>query len=344
MIDNIKISIIIPVYNSEKFLNNTIESIIKQNLKNVELILINDCSTDSSGNICEFYKRNFKWIKYIELKENKGVGHARNIGLDMATGDYIHFIDSDDTLVENSYDKLFRNLNNNKIDLVTTGSNIIENNKIIEIRNIDENIFLNNINEIGKYLDNFELKDKDRVLNVIWNKLYSTDIIKRNNLRFDEEINLGEDFIFNCNYFKYINTFMESNICMYNYYKRYTGNLTTKFRLDVLSRRKRIYKEWTDLYNYYNLLNCDKKRKFEKIEGFLMYHSLYTIFSKNCNLNQKEKKQFLDEMIADEHINFVLKYKEKGIEYKYIKNKNINKLYNYMKIKISIKKIINKFI
>ena len=75
-----------------------------------------------------------------------------------------------------------------------------------------------------------------------------------------------------------------------------------------------------------------------------MYHSLYTIFSKNCNLNQKEKKQFLDEMIADEHINFVLKYKEKGIEYKYIKNKNINKLYNYMKIKISIKKIINKFI
>ena len=71
-----------------------------------------------------------------------------------------------------------------------------------------------------------------------------------------------------------------------------------------------------------------------------MYHSLYTIFSESCNLSQREKKQFLNEMINDKHIEFVLKYKCKGLEHKYIKNKNINKLYNYMKIKINIKKLI----
>ena len=270
MKDSIKVSIIIPVYNSEKFLKKTIESIIEQNFNGIELILINDCSTDSSGYICESYKERYNWIKYKDLKQNKGVGYARNLGLEIANGEYIHFVDSDDTLVENTYNRLFEILNNKKFDLISAATNIIENNKIVERRSIGKTVVLDNANKIGKYIDTFELKDKDRVLNVIWNKLYSLEIIKKNNLKFDEKINLGEDFIFNCNYFKHINSFIESDTFIYNYYKRNIGSLTTKFRLDVLSRRKRIYREWLDLYNYYNLLN-DKKRRIFNV-SFIIHH------------------------------------------------------------------------
>ena len=99
-------SVVIPVYNSEKFLKKTINSVIKQKNNNTELIIVNDNSTDKSKNICLYYKKKFDFIKLINNKKNLGVGYCRNLAIKNTKGKYIIFLDSDDVLIENSLNKL----------------------------------------------------------------------------------------------------------------------------------------------------------------------------------------------------------------------------------------------
>ena len=112
-----EISIIVPVYNVEKYLSQCIESIINQNYKNIEIILVNDGSTDKSGDICDSYSLKDNRIKVIH-KKNEGVSIARNTGLKVATGEYIAFVDGDDFVHEYIYTKLINIINNSKYDLV----------------------------------------------------------------------------------------------------------------------------------------------------------------------------------------------------------------------------------
>lgn len=112
-----KISIIVPVYNVEKYLSQCIESIINQNHKNIEIILVNDGSTDKSGDICDKYSLKDNRIKVIH-KKNEGVSIARNTGLKVATGEYIAFVDGDDLVDKDIYTRLINVINNSKYDLV----------------------------------------------------------------------------------------------------------------------------------------------------------------------------------------------------------------------------------
>ena len=104
-------SIIIPIYNSEKFLRTSINSIIKQKIKNIEILLINDCSSDKSLKICNIYKKKYKFIKVINNKKNVGVGNCRNIGIKAALGKYLIFLDSDDSLMTKSITYLNKYIN-----------------------------------------------------------------------------------------------------------------------------------------------------------------------------------------------------------------------------------------
>ena len=107
--DKAKISVIVPVYNTEKFLNNCIESILNQTHKNLEVIIIDDGSTDNSPAICDEYAKKDSRVKVIH-KENGGVSSARNAGLDIASGEYIGFIDGDDVIEPDMYHFLLANL------------------------------------------------------------------------------------------------------------------------------------------------------------------------------------------------------------------------------------------
>jgi len=112
---NYKISTIIPVYNQEKHIEKALNSVINQTFKPYEIIIINDASTDKTQEKCKEFKMSYNNIKIIDLKENQGVSNARNIGIDNATGDYIHFMDSDDVIEK---------------DLIITGTKYNENDKI----------------------------------------------------------------------------------------------------------------------------------------------------------------------------------------------------------------------
>lgn len=337
-----KISVVIPVYNAERTIIRTLESIVNQSVKPYEVILINDCSTDNTKTVCENFSKKYDYIRVYSLLENGGVSKARNKGIELANGNYIHFIDSDDTITEDTYLKLYKVINEFQYDLVTTGTNFIINNSKHTKRNVKEDIYCKNINEISNYFYRFTADDKERVLNVVWNKIYKKSIIIENNIEFNENINLGEDFLFNCEYIKKIKNLIEIKDCLYNYYFNQPNNLTSKFRTDILSRRKKIYNELVEFYKFYKIYDKKNEKFLLKYEGKMMYYSLLTVFSNNCNISKTEKIMFLKDILNDKHVLVVNHYLRFGIEKFFINLKKEKSLYNYMKLKQDVKLLLKK--
>ena len=171
-----KISVIIPVYNSSTYLRKCLDSVVNQTLKDIEIIIINDGSTDDSKNIIEEYTGKYKNIIFID-QENKGIGKTRNIGIKRATGEYITFVDSDDYIKENMLEEYYKYARKHNFDLVI-GSYIKKiNNKEI--------IFENNKFKTGN------VKTTPQILYLIeygpWAKLYKRELLTNNNIYFDEK-------------------------------------------------------------------------------------------------------------------------------------------------------------
>lgn len=179
---NIKVSVIIPVYNSEKLLNQCMDSVCNQTLKDIQIICIDDGSTDNSLEILNEYEKKDSRIIVLS-QENSGAGIARNKGINMVKGDYIAFVDSDDWIEENALEKLYDNIRNNDSDMVLFNS--IEHKPNNEFR---KRIYLKKDSSIdyNNYTFDYHL-NKNFVMNgmfVIWSKFYKTSFIKDNNIRF----------------------------------------------------------------------------------------------------------------------------------------------------------------
>ena len=123
--NKIKVSVIVPIYNTEKFLRKCIESIVNQTLQEIEIILINDGSTDNSHNICLEYTEKYpEKIRYINNK-NIGCSATRNLGIELANGEYIAFVDSDDYIEKEMYEEMYTKTLKEKSDIVICGFNYI---------------------------------------------------------------------------------------------------------------------------------------------------------------------------------------------------------------------------
>lgn len=308
-----KISIIMPIYNSEKTLNNTISSVMNQSFKDFELILINDGSTDESELICKEFTTKYNNIIYKKIKNN-GVSNARNVGIEIATGDYVSFIDSDDTYEKDTLENLYNAINIDKADLVIAGYKRINitNNKIV-VKSIENNTYSKK--EFNKII---EKSQSNNLFNQLWNKIYKLEIIKHNKILFDTSLSLGEDYKFNLEYIKSINYIVSSDKIVYNYINSDSG-LNTKYRknrLDInmhnMEILEKIYKE-----EKYNLDYINKKYIITLISGL-----------KNIcqNPNKKEIRKDLKSFVENN------KFKEK------ISN-NVNLKYKIMASVLKIKNI-----
>lgn len=183
-----KVSIIIPVFNVEKYIKKSIESIIGQNYSNLEIILIDDGSTDKSGEICDYYCKIDDRIKVIHQK-NQGVGKARNVGLMNATGEYITFLDPDDFIDTNMYRNMVELLERGKGDIVCSAYNLV----------LEDKIKFGKCRHYTKYgIDAFKLLlEEDYYTTSVWNKIFKRNVIINNNeiKFFPEDIKVGEDMI-----------------------------------------------------------------------------------------------------------------------------------------------------
>ena len=291
-----KISIIIPVYNAEQYIDNCLKSLIGQTYKNIEIILVDDGSKDSSYDICLEYSKKYSFIKIFH-KTNGGPSSARNLGISKASGDYICFVDSDDTVAENYVEKLVEN----SADLVAGGfieiyGEIRKNIKICDaIQKFDnEEIYI-------KFL---EASESD-IFNSPGCKLYNKQIIERNNLKYDESLKMGEDLIFNIHYLKYCKSLVIIPECLYYYNKNVLESLTKKFEFSRWNTEKIIYHEYKKIYEINNLYSNYRS----KIDCMLLLGAKKTIYILcTSNIKYSDSKKYIKKIINDNEIKEVIKY------------------------------------
>lgn len=199
-----KYSIIVPVYNAQKNLKECLDSVLRQK-GDFELILIDDFSTDNSRDILSEYEK-IDGVSVIYQPQNGGVSKARNTGIEKASGEYLIFIDSDDLVADDFLEIIEKNLDSTT-NLLSYGDfdYVFENdvNVLTKPSNMNVKVTPSEIATESEWKD-FLLKS---FFASPWSKVYKTDIVKDNNLRFDEECVCFEDLIFNLNYCKYISTF-----------------------------------------------------------------------------------------------------------------------------------------
>lgn len=183
------ISIIIPIYNADKYLSDCIDSLLSQTYNNLEIILVDDGSTDNSGKICDDYAKKDKRIKVIH-KQNGGVSSARNQGLDIAKGDYIAFVDPDDYVLPDMYKTLLRVIQNTNTDIVICGSTTTD----IHGTTCKSYFPTNNNFVYSKFVDWFQDFIEYGNLQVVWNKLFKKNILIGHS--FDTDLVRAEDVNF----------------------------------------------------------------------------------------------------------------------------------------------------
>ncbi len=307
------ISIIVPIYNAENYLDKCIESLLNQTKKEIEIILINDGSTDNSEKIIKSYKD--KRIKYFK-NENQGIGKTRNFGIEKAKGKYLMFVDSDDYIDKNMAKLMFDKAFSNSLDMV-----VCDYYKVINNENIEEK------------LPSFKpttLKNSPNLLYDInlspWNKIYKTSLVKDNNIRFVEDLKY-EDAPFVIETLDKANRIGKVNKCL-NYYVIHGNSETTV-------RDKRVF----DI-----LKIVDKIRKYFKGKDYIKesLDKLTVRMITNYTIQQrvqKDKKigmqfieesfKYLNQEVSDYKNNKY--YQSRGILKRTIeKNKILTKIYVYL--------------
>lgn len=341
---NPKISIIVPIYNVESYLANCIESILNQTFKDFELILINDGSTDKSLEICMGYKKLDSRVIVID-KENEGVSLARNIGIKIASGDYITFVDPDDDIEANMYETLINISLENDADVVVCSFKFIDE-TINEVKTYDiwqsKNLIVKK-EEIAKEIIPKILSFENVYgygIFAVWNKLYKKDIFKQNNLYFDEKRSHGEDKKLNLNIIMNISRMVFINKPLYNYYIRDRKSLTKALNTNLYSNileDKQIYINICSKYGY---------RKFidNIIQNYLNLSIQYMLNIAESDLSNKDKNRIIFNIMNDKTFyENISKYNYSNRFYKLIKNSCKAKMSNIFIIYVKLLKLKEKF-
>ncbi|MCL2221365.1 MAG: glycosyltransferase [Oscillospiraceae bacterium] len=217
---NHKISVIIPCYNVEEYVEKCLESVLSQTYENLEVIVVNDGSTDSTADIINLFLSD-KRVKYID-QTNSGVTAARNRGIEAATGEILTFVDSDDWLELDMYEKLCSAFIAEKADVAVCDYNLIFDDRVdIKYSSMaDEAVDIIAPDYFVKYCC------KAKPNNYIWTRLYKADIVKKSGIRF-EHYKLGDDTLFNFKLLPYMKRAVHISPGMYNYLQRSNSNIFT---------------------------------------------------------------------------------------------------------------------
>ena len=236
-----KVSIIVPVYNGEKVLNRCVDSILAQDYKDIEIILVDDGSKDNSFQIISEYAKNDSRVVPIH-KKNSGVSSTRNIALSLAKGKYIQFVDVDDFLPFDSTKLLVRAMEEDDSDMVIADFYRVINEKASKKGSIKKGGVITR----NEYADKMLLTPADFYYGVLWNKLYKKEIIDTYHVQMDENISFSEDAIFNLQYLVHVNTISVLKNPVY-YYVKTEGSLVAQ-NLNI----ENAVKMKTTVIKYYN--------------------------------------------------------------------------------------------
>lgn len=301
-----KLSIIIPVFNVEKYIRRCVESIYAQNYEDIEVILIDDGSSDNSGKICDELASKDSRVKVIHT-ENSGCSSARNLGISLATGKYICFIDSDDEWLPLTLNKLLKK-SDDEYDVIIYGAKTVDvKGNILGYERAGKENAYKGQEEVKEFLKSLSPGDKGWGLNYIWNRLYKTDVIKKNNILFNTKLNLGEDFVFNCEIMKHISSIYVSDELLYCYYKYFQNQLTMRFRENELERRDYMFEVHKNLYCFYKIYDEYKINCYIE-EGIVTHYSIMKTTYVDCKLGMRDTVKYIESFLKSEHYVALMEY------------------------------------
>lgn len=292
---DILISIIVPVYNVEKELPKCIESLLNQTYENIEIILVNDGSTDTSCIICDEYAKRDSRIRVIH-KDNGGLSDARNTGINISKGEYLLFVDSDDNIEVDSCERFIKALDKRKVDIVVGEARRIEGNDIYYLMH-------------SNLIDGKEYSSKEYIKLAIqaleWYapscfNMYNRDFIIKNSLMFKKGI-LHEDMQILPKMFLKAQKIVYMKYCFYNYEIREGSITQSKNKTRNIESLLEIYKEWKVTFDEEDDIELKKL-----LYGFLIKQYLFGI--REFNINNTEYLKLLNNKFL---FKYALNYREK---------------------------------
>lgn len=328
-------SIIMPVFNTEKYLDKAINSILNQTFKDFELILIDDCSKDSSYDVCLKYAKQDNRIFLIKNNINIGVSFTRNRGLEVAKGIYVTFIDSDDYIAFNLLEEVYKKLNSTKeiIECLKYGvmeEYFIKDKLKYQKKCTAREFFSMNRKEIQNEVLNLELIP---LFGYSCNSFYYLKIIKDNNIKF-EKYSMNEDFVFNVKYFSVIKKFCFMDFIGYYYAKRGNNSLSSKKQDKYYDLHMMKIKLFLNMCNEINNLTSQNK----KIIFWMYTRFVYSTIERNLN-NSKYIINLINRIKSDElYKQFLL------VEFKKISKKQALMIFCLKHANNNILLVLTKFI
>ena len=323
--NNVKVSVIIPVYNVEQYLKQCLDSVVNQTLKDIEIIVVNDGSTDNSLEIIYEYSNKYKNIKVIN-KQNEGCYKARNIGLENAKGEYVAFLDSDDYIESNMYEKLYLKAKETDADIVSSSYYISQDNKlkIVDFSSSAKLLKKSNNRLIGA--ENILLDA------VIWSRIFKRQILIDRKIKFHSDIYAADDTFFH--FISVLNTkkIVYISDILYTYRISRNGSITTSYNkrnFDCVKVAQRILE-----YVIKNNMGC--------FMPYAVFVSLRLIVLGYLRVNKNYKNEYFEHVcnfVNDFSINNKTKiaFAEKSYLYNYLCFKSVvykNKLFLDLLIKI----------
>ena len=245
-----KISIVIPIYNSAKYLEKCLDSIMMQTYSNLQVICVDDNSIDNSWGILNYYASKDERFK-IFRKKNEGVSEARNYGLKQADGEYLMFVDSDDWIDEETCELAIKAIKENDADVVMwsyirelSGESrpkvIMNQNRVFEGQEVKKELHRRMYGILGKELANPENAD---ALCTVWGKLYRRNLIEENQIRFFDIRKIGnyEDGLFNLDAFRYAKRVIFLNQNLYHYRRNNVSSITSEYNAEIKNKKNVLF-------------------------------------------------------------------------------------------------------
>lgn len=261
---NPTVSIIVPVYNAEKYIRRCVDSILNQEYRDFELLLIDDGSRDSSGEICDSYAEADERVRVIH-KENSGVSDTRNVGIAAASGTYLQFLDSDDWITPDATRLFVRAAQEHGCDLVISDFYRVVGERLAQKGDIEEDGVLTKEEFAAHMMEN----PADFYYGVLWNKLYRREIVEKYQLRMDTQISWCEDFMFNLEYIRHAEVFYALHAPIY-YYVKTKGSLVSQgFSISSTIKMKFMVFEYYN--NFYKHVFDDKDYEKNRIQVYKFF-------------------------------------------------------------------------
>lgn len=255
---SVSVSIIVAAYNAEKYIEQCIQSLQEQQLKEIEILVVNDGATDGTGEILERLAKTDARIRLFH-QTNKGVSAARNLGLEMATGEYIGFADADDWALENMFADMLQAMQENGAELAICNATNFDDKKQYGSRLRLQSGVVDFYNTKTEQIQKFMAFRYD---NANWNKLYLNKIIKQNHLRFQESMTVWEDLLFNLSYLPFTNKAIILDENLY-YYRFHPNSVMRAGKTDMIHELNLLFENYIQFADLRQLKN--EKHIFRKL-------------------------------------------------------------------------------